>query len=182
MAICSLSTIHRTPDYWLRGPILKLAFWALLSACIFMKFICFNITPIFLSNFCMHCVSDLSQTTDSRTKRIVYSVQSCYPPFMTIFSMEIMLLQTTNGWKVGTKLEELDETWKLSVQSIKHCAQHLLLICTKYQTFVPKWWILSVLLSDIWWNISQICSHLYWTSHPILRGSPFTSNIPIWKP
>ena len=51
---------YRTPDYWLRGLILKLAFWALPSAWILGKFVRSNIGPTFFSNFCTHCVSDLS--------------------------------------------------------------------------------------------------------------------------
>ena len=50
----------RTPDYWIRGPILKLAFPALSSAWIFVKFVRFNIRPMFFGNFRTHCVSDLS--------------------------------------------------------------------------------------------------------------------------
>ena len=61
---------NRTPDYWLRGPILKLAFWALPSTWILGKFIRSNIGPTFLSNFRTHCVSDLSAQRGSHWRAI----------------------------------------------------------------------------------------------------------------
>ena len=80
-----------------------------------------------------------------------------------------------NGWVEGAADVHEKLSANSSAQCIGHCAQHMPLVHTKYQTFVPKWWILYALLLNIWLNISQIHPHLYQTSHPIVRG-------PVWQP
>ena len=70
---------NRIPDYWLRGPILKLAFQTLPSAWILAKFIRSNIRLIFEQLQYTFCIGPI------QPKRIAGKQSVCQLPYLMIF-------------------------------------------------------------------------------------------------
>jgi hypothetical protein len=74
-----------------------------------MKFICFNIRPAFLSNFCMHYVSDLF--TDTWWISYIWHANR--------------VTLDPNGWVEGATDVHEELGANSSAQCIGHCAQHM---------------------------------------------------------